>query len=208
MTSCAGPNTGDSQPVRSMGAGRMMCLGLAAVTLQACPLVRQADALDRSFDKVNRTKLRTTPTPLERQVARYLSSRADPRWNVGPEARLFVAEIPADDMVLAWVSAPSSCGTGGCPLLIMRRTPVAIERISRSIRVHLPIRLLHERRNGMPVFGVVVAGGGIPNAYERAIAFDGRRYPPWPEADVSWTVPANADAKILISGQMVPVALR
>lgn len=113
-------------------------------------------------------------------------------------ATISIRALPSDGLVIAYIQSRSLCGSGGCHLLILQKRGGTYEMLGSMMRVHLPVRLLSGRSSGRPIFGVWVAGGGITNGYERAVAFDGRRYPRWPEVGQSWPAQANVDGTILI----------
>lgn len=79
--------------------------------------------------------------------------------------------------ILAYVSGNGWCGSGGCHLLILMKEGSSYKMIGRVTIVHPPIRLIDTKSHGLPIIGVLVAGGGITPGYESMLSFDGQRYP-------------------------------
>jgi len=63
-----------------------------------------------------------------------------------------------------------------------------------------PIRVLNTRTNGWHDLGVVVQGGGILNAYESKLSFDGTSYPDNPTVPPAQPLKHTAAGKVVISG--------
>lgn len=83
----------------------------------------------------------------------------------------------ADTLTLVYLVGPEYCGSGGCNLLILRRSPDGYDVLGETTVTQAPIRVLSSRTNGLPDIGVQVSGGGVTQAYEAKLAFDGTRYP-------------------------------
>ena len=88
------------------------------------------------------------------------------------------ADLDADgkDEVLAYVGGPMMCGTGGCPLSILRDDGNRFELISRTSVNQLPLGVLDTWTGGMRDIWVTVSGGGMPEQTRR-LKWNGRRYP-------------------------------
>lgn len=83
----------------------------------------------------------------------------------------------AESLTLVYLVGPEFCGSGGCKLLILRRSGEAYSVLGDTTITRAPIRILRARTNGLPDIGVYVAGGGIMEGYEARLRFDGTRYP-------------------------------
>ena len=83
----------------------------------------------------------------------------------------------ADALTLVHFIGPEFCGSGGCNLLILRRSAGAYSVLGDTTITRAPIRILSTRTNGLPDIGVYVVGGGIMEGYEARLKFDGTRYP-------------------------------
>lgn len=83
----------------------------------------------------------------------------------------------AGALTLVYLIGPEYCGSGGCNLLILRRSADGYDVLGETTVTHAPIRVLSSRTNGLPDIGVRVSGGGITEGYEAKLAFDGTRYP-------------------------------
>ena len=83
----------------------------------------------------------------------------------------------AGALTLVYLVGPEYCGSGGCNLLILRRSADGYDVLGETTVTHAPIRVLSSRTNGLPDIGVRVSGGGITEGYEAKLAFDGTRYP-------------------------------
>jgi hypothetical protein len=77
---------------------------------------------------------------------------------------------------LVYLNGRDWCGTGGCPLLVLRREGPSFKIISKTTITRTPIRILPTRSHGWSDLGVTVAGGGITKAYVARIPFDGSGY--------------------------------
>lgn len=82
----------------------------------------------------------------------------------------------ADALTLVYLVGPEYCGSGGCKLLILRRSADGYDVLGDTTVTQAPIRILSTRTNGQPDIGVQVSGGGEAG-YEAKLAFDGARYP-------------------------------
>ncbi|GAA0627946.1 hypothetical protein GCM10009422_26290 [Brevundimonas kwangchunensis] len=80
-------------------------------------------------------------------------------------------------LTLVYLVGPEYCGSGGCNLLILRRTTDGYDVLGETTVTQAPIRALSTRTNGLPDIGVHVRGGGVTDGYEAKLAFDGTRYP-------------------------------
>lgn len=87
-----------------------------------------------------------------------------------------IAALPGTDAVVAYLTGPFFCGTGGCSLLILRPQGDSFEIVGDISVVRPPVRMLETRSNGLPDLAVRVAGGGA-EAHDARLSFDGTAYP-------------------------------
>ncbi len=82
------------------------------------------------------------------------------------------------DEVLLRVSGRSACGTGGCPLLVLRRAGGSYKRLSRVTLTWRPVVVSEHRTRGWKdlVLWQRGYGEGEPSHYA-VLAFDGQGYP-------------------------------
>ena len=78
---------------------------------------------------------------------------------------------------IVYADQPSHCGSGGCDLYVLSPQGRRFRVVTRMSVVHLPVRLLTTTSHGWRDLGVRVAGGGVRQAYEARLRFDGRSYP-------------------------------
>jgi hypothetical protein len=71
--------------------------------------------------------------------------------------------------------------------------------IGNTTVVQLPISVLPSTAHGHPVIGVTVAGGGILNAYEALLAFNGKKYPGNPTVPPAREWDGATKGKVVIS---------
>jgi hypothetical protein len=69
------------------------------------------------------------------------------------------------------------CGSGGCTTLVLEDRNGAFRLVSEISISNPPIRVLTTRSHGWRDLGVMVSGGGIRQAYETKLSFDGSTYP-------------------------------
>lgn len=103
-----------------------------------------------------------------------------------------------DRLTLVYFNGPEYCGSGGCQLLVLGAQGDPYVVLGDISIVNAPIRILENRTNGRPDIGVQVRGGGVTEAYEAVLQFDGRRYPSNPSTAPSRKVEGAAGA-VLIS---------
>lgn len=132
------------------------CADGAASTPAALSPVRPAPEADAALTAYLRDRTRESDLP-----TRYVAATT----GMGDEA-----------MTLVYLSGPYWCGSGGCPLLILRRVGDGFEPLGELSVARTPVRILESRTNGRPDLGVRVAGGGVVDGYEALVPFDGRAY--------------------------------
>lgn len=138
-----------------------------------------------------------TGTPTEASSAADLqrpAPAATPAPGADPALTAFLQERTADAMAplgyvarevgegeqaltLVYLVGPEFCGSGGCKLLILRKTGGTYAVLGDTSVTRAPVRVLSTRTNGLPDIGVRVGGGGLINGYEARLKFDGSRYP-------------------------------
>lgn len=91
------------------------------------------------------------------------------------------AAIPETDMILVYLSGGGYCGSGGCTLLILKKTNASYTLVNSVTISWPPILALKTKSEGAPDLGVTVAGGGLAS-YVAALPFDGKRYAGNPSA--------------------------
>jgi hypothetical protein len=69
------------------------------------------------------------------------------------------------------------CGSGGCRMLVLKRTDDSWEVVVHTTVTWPPVYVLANTSYGWRSIGVWVQGGGIQAGYEVELAFDGRTYP-------------------------------
>jgi hypothetical protein len=118
------------------------------------------------------------------------------------ETRWFEAAADLDgdgrDERLAYVTGPTVCGTGGCPLFVFARVGQGWRLVSQTSVTRPPVRLAPRRTNGWRHLVVHVAGGGLA-ARDVELVFDGRTYPANPTTVPAAPVPDAATLPVLIA---------
>ncbi|MFN3560016.1 MAG: hypothetical protein ACK4UQ_12110 [Brevundimonas sp.] len=104
----------------------------------------------------------------------------------------------SDALTLVYLVGPEVCGSGGCNLMILRRSGDGYAVVGDTTVTRAPIRLLSTRTNGLPDIGVHVAGGGVTEGYEARLRFDGARYPSNPTVAPAERV-TEAEGVVLIT---------
>jgi hypothetical protein len=126
-------------------------------------------------------------------IIRYLAS--DGGWSPAADA---AAERPtlysyaeadldrdAAMEVVAHITGPQWCGSGGCTTLILDEGKCGLSVAYRIPVANPPIRTLSTSSNGMRDLAVLVTGGGVAAHYAPA-RFDGQRYV------INWENPAES----------------
>lgn len=108
--------------------------------------------------------------------------------------------------VLAYVGGPSMCGTGGCPLLVLRRAGEGFEKVGEISVAQLPVGVFASSTGGWRDLAVSVYGGGAQAGVAK-VPFADERYfgnPTVPPAELSGeafeTVIADAPLEPLVVG--------
>lgn len=101
--------------------------------------------------------------------------------------------------VIVYFTDKYSCGTGGCTTLILTSEGSSYKVITSISIAHLPIRVLTTKSNGWHDISVVVAGGGIVDAYEAKLSFNGKKYPGNPTVPPAKRLVKKVPGKVVIS---------
>ena len=133
-------------------------------------MIAAALALSGSFPAAAAAQ---APPPEDPGLIAYLRQRAHGALDT---TRYAAALTPDGRTMLVYLTGPSWCGSGGCRLLVLDRAGGTYRSVGEISVARAPIRLLERQSHGRRDLGVQVAGGGITEAYEAAVPFDGRRY--------------------------------
>ncbi|MCK6104485.1 MULTISPECIES: hypothetical protein [unclassified Brevundimonas] len=133
-------------------------------------MIAAALALSGSFPAAAAAQ---APPPEDPGLIAYLRQRA---LGALDTTRYTAALTPDGRTMLVYLTGPSWCGSGGCRLLVLDRAGGTYRSVGEISVARAPIRLLERQSHGRRDLGVQVAGGGITEAYEAAVPFDGRRY--------------------------------
>ena len=112
-----------------------------------------------------------------------------PRADETLRVSVAVADLRGDGAkeTLVYLRGEDSCGTGGCPLLVLARDGASFKVLSETSITRPPIRILPTRSHGWSDLGVNVEGGGATRAYVAKLPFVGPGY-----ANNPTTPPASA----------------
>lgn len=126
----------------------------------------------------------------------------NPRLSDDPTTRFISAQVHletnGEDDVVAYVSGKRFCGSGGCVMLILKPVGRSFKVVSKTTIVQLPIRMLESTARGWHDLSVKVHGGGIQNAYDAMLRFDGQRYPGNPTVSPARRLTESQGGQILI----------
>lgn len=103
---------------------------------------------------------------IERTYGPSSYKRADADLNSDGRKEIFVYLISA-----------AYCSSGGCTLIILSPRAGWYRVLLRSTVTSLPVMLLATSTRGWRDIGVTVQGGGISQAYEARLRFNGYTYP-------------------------------
>jgi hypothetical protein len=150
------------------------------------------------------------PNPHARTVASWLLQyhAEGLRYYHDPDPRYAVAYVDLNgdgvDEAIVYFQSRGTCGSGGCRLFVLASRGRLWRRVSGHTITNLPIRLLPTRHYGWRDISVRVRGGGIRQAYDAALPFDGRTYPLNPSMPPARRLPRHSRARILI-GENTPL---
>ena len=112
-----------------------------------------------------------------------------------------------DPLTLVYLIGADYCGSGGCTLLVLHRTPAGFERLGRLTVTRTPIRVLESQTRGRPDLAVGVRGGGM-GSHEVLIPFDGGRYASNPTVAPARPIAGDAPGRTLITDDTPKVTVR
>ena len=107
------------------------------------------------------------------------------------------------DEIFIYTAGPMLCGSGGCPLTVLRLTPTEPEILAQTTVTQLPVGVLDTNTNGMRDIWVTTAVGGAPEQI-RKLSFDGKSYPKNPTVAPAETIDA-AGTVVIALGEMTEV---
>ena len=115
------------------------------------------------------------------------------------------ADLDGDgsDELLIYTGGAMVCGSGGCPLSVLRLTADGPEVLAQTTVTQLPVGVLDTSTNGMRDIWVTTVGGGAPEQ-TRKLSFDGKSYPKNPTMTPAETIEAPGTVVIAL-GEMTPV---
>lgn len=138
---------------------------------------------------------------IRKAISEYLTQ--DLRQDPDMTATYSVSSIPisggARYITIAYIAgSQSTCGSGGCLMLVLEKNGEKWRIIGDTPIVNLPITSLGFSSNGYPIIGVWVQGGGVTRGYQAKLAFDGQRYPDNPSTAPRATSRIHHNRNVLI----------
>ncbi len=122
------------------------------------------------------------------------------------KTRYYAAFVDLNDdgkkEAIVYIVGGAWCGTGGCPMLILRTEGHSYHVITETGITQLPIRMLKTKSNGWHDLSVVVAGGGIQPGYEAKLSFDGESYPTNPSVSPAEKIEGKIPGTTLVPDTM------
>ena len=106
-------------------------------------------------------------------------------------------DLDGDNIDELLVYLTSSCGNGGCNLLILTPRGNSYRVVTNATIVKLPVRVLDTRSNGWRNLTVWVQGGGILEGYEAELPYDGDSYPSNPSMPPARKLQGTVSGEIL-----------
>lgn len=107
------------------------------------------------------------------------------------------------DEKIVYLVSQSTCGTGGCTMLILKPAGNGYSLLSRHTIVNSPIVVSNTRTKGWRDIILFVAGGGIQPSY-RSLKFNGSTYPSNPSSAPKLAPSTIVTGTALISDQIRP----
>lgn len=107
------------------------------------------------------------------------------------------------DEKLVYLVGSSTCGTGGCTMLIFRATGQGYSLISRHTIVNNPIVVSTKKTKGWRDIVLFVAGGGAKPSYH-TLKFDGSAYPSNPSTAPQVSPGTIISGTAIIADQISP----
>jgi hypothetical protein len=109
---------------------------------------------------------------------------------------------------IVYMTGDDWCGSGGCPTLVLTPAGSSWKLVSSLSVAHTPIRVLSNKFYGWHSLGVMVGGGGIINAYEAELRFNGKKYPYNPSMPPARRAKKGAAGDVVISTEMLDAAVK
>jgi hypothetical protein len=122
--------------------------------------------------------------PTHDSEARYLSAFVDLNGDGKQEA-------------IVYLLGNDFCGSGGCSVLVLTPQDSSYNVVTETTISRPPIRILATKTNGWSDLSVSVSGGGIKNAYDAKLSFNGKKYPSNP------TIPPALKLKGKLAGSII-----
>ena len=164
-----------------------------ALALSACGSGPDSDPTTPASES---TSAANAPSPAEtaardrENLEKWILAQFPGMGSIGYQSSEFDLDGDGTPEVLAYVGGPSMCGSGGCQLLVLRRTGTTLTEIARTTVTQLPVGVLDTSSNGWRDLWVTTAGGGELTG-RRKLKHDGTGYPTNP------TVPPAEELDIL-----------
>lgn len=136
--------------------------------------------------------------PFEVFLRSYLKASADEQ---PPAYAIALADLDGSSNTqeaIVYIQSREWCGSGGCTTLVLQRRGAMIRLVSQIAVTRLPIRILETTTNGWRDLGARVQGGGIVQAYDAVLPFNGRTYPAGAASSPARHANANARSAIVI----------
>lgn len=106
--------------------------------------------------------------------------------------------------IFVYTGGPGLCGSGGCPLTVLRAEPDGATVLAQTTVTQLPVGILELSTNGMRDIWVTTAGGGAAQAF-RKLEWNGAAYPANPTVVEEIAVPGEI---VIEQGELAPVEPR
>ena len=100
--------------------------------------------------------------------------------------------------VIVYLRGPNWCGNGGCTTLILIPEGPSYGVVAKITIAKLPIRVLTTKSYGWHDIAVRVQGGGIAQAYEARLSFNGKRYPSNPSVPPAQRLTEKVAGEVVI----------
>lgn len=104
---------------------------------------------------------------------------------------------------VVYLTGSSTCGTGGCTMMIFKATGMGYALVSRHTVVNNPIVVSNTTTNGWRDLVTYVAGGGAEPSYH-ILRFDGSTYPSNPSTAPKVAAGTIVAGNALISNKITP----
>jgi hypothetical protein len=91
------------------------------------------------------------------------------------------------------------CGTGGCNMLVLKRSGDSWRVVGHTTVTRAPIYILASSSHGWRNIGVWVQGGGVQPGYEAELSFDGKAYPSNPALPPARRLDAEPVGELVIA---------